>query len=288
MSSILKSLKKLEEEKSGQKQGSSNVSRDILKGDVPKRKSKSGPSWPVIVLLLALIAGAVLFMRSPATVPVAETTVPVTPAQTQGAALPGGEQAAQVQTATAGKPSTTAATAATAQAVVTASKETAEALKTTAAALQDTAKVLKDKVVVPKEAVVVAPVVAKPKKVSRPTPKPVTAPVKEVVASEPEKKIDLARAFPAPAPKIKPVPMPADSRTAVWSLANQKGSTTPLLKVSEIHWRKDVRERLAVVNDLPVMEGVVIDGAKVDRIFKDRIRFVVNGQYQEVLVSAQR
>lgn len=285
MSSILKSLKKLEEEKSGQKQGSSNVSRDILKGDVPKRKSKSGPSWPVIVLLLALIAGAVMFMRSPATVPVADTTVPVTPAQTQVAALPGGEQAAQAQTATADEPSTTAATA---QAVVTASKETAEALKTTAAALQDTAAVLKDKVVLPKEAVVVAPAVAKPKKVNRPTPKPVAAPVKEVVATEPEKKIDLARAFPAPAPKIKPVPLPADSRTAVWSLANQKGSTKPLLKVSEIHWRKDVRERLAVVNDLPVMEGVVIDGAKVDRIFKDRIRFVVNGQYQEVLVSAQR
>lgn len=285
MSSILKSLKKLEEEKSGQKQGSSNVSRDILKGDVPKRKSKSGPSWPVIVLLLALIAGAVMFMRSPATVPVADTTPPVTPAQSQVATLPGDEQAAQVQTATTSEPSTAAATA---QAVVTASKEPAEALKTTAAALQDTAAVLKDKVMVPKEAVVVAPVVAKPKKVSRPTPKPVTAPVKEVVASEPEKKIDLARAFPAPAPKIKPVPMPADSRTAVWSLANQKGSTKPLLKVSEIHWRKDVRERLAVVNDLPVMEGVVIDGAKVDRIFKDRIRFVVNGQYQEVLVSAQR
>lgn len=285
MSSILKSLKKLEEEKSGQKQGSNNVSRDILKGDVPKRKSKSGPSWVVMVLLVAFVAGAVMFLRSQGPTPVAETALPVESAPGQVATLPGGEQASQAQSATSGDPSSTVATT---QDVVTASKETAEALKTTAAALQDTAAVLKDKVIVPKEAVVAAPVASKPKKVSKPAPKPVADPVKEVVGSQPEKKIDLAGAFPAPPPKIKPVPMPADSRTAVWSLSNQKGATKPVLKVSEIHWRKDVRERLAVVNDLPVMEGVVIDGAKVDRIFKDRIRFVVNGQYQEVLVSAQR
>lgn len=281
MSSILKSLKKLEEEKAGQKQGSNNVSRDILKGDVPKRKSKSGPSWQLIVLLLALIAGAVLFLRSPQPAPVVETT-PTAPIQDQVTKLPAAESTTQAQPAVGNEPP---AADATARGVVAASKETAEALKTTAAALQDTAAVLKDKVIVPKEAVAVVPPASKPKKVSKPASTP--APAKESVASAPEKKVDLANAFPAPPPKIKPVPMPPDSRTAVWSLANKKGSSKPVLKVSEIHWRNDVRERLAVVNDLPVMEGVVIDGAKVDRIFKDRIRFVVNGQYQEVLVSSQ-
>ncbi|MHB1398376.1 MAG: hypothetical protein ACYDAI_11910 [Trichloromonadaceae bacterium] len=276
MSSILKSLKKLEEEKSGHKQGSSNVSRDILKGDVPKRKSKSGPSWVVMILLVAFVAGAVMFLRSPAPLQVAETS-PSDPSQTP--LLPAGGEAGNQETAAA---------VTTAQDVVSASKETAEALKTTAAALQDTAEVLKDKVIVPKAAAVATPATSKPIRVSKPAPKPVAAPVKEVVVSGPEKKTDLAGAFPAPPPKIKPVPLPAEARTSVWSLANQKGSTKPVLKVSEIHWRNDVRERLAVVNELPVMEGVVIDGAKVDRIFKDRIRFVVNGQYQEVLVSAQR
>lgn len=285
MSSILKSLKKLEEEKSGQKQGSSNVSQDILKGDSPKRKSKSGPSWVVMFLLVAFVAAAIMFLRSPAPIPVANTVPPVSSAPTQVASLPGGEQTTQAQTATIDAPPSSATTV---QDVVIASKETAAALKTTAVALQDTAELLKDKVIVPKETEVAAPAASKPKKVSKPAPKPVAAPVKDVVAGEPEKKIDLAGAFPAPPPKIKPVPIPAEARTSVWSLANQKGSTKPVLKVSEIHWRKDVRERLAVVNDLPVMEGVVIDGAKVDRIFKDRIRFVVNGQYQEVLVSAQR
>ena len=90
MSSILKSLKKLEEEKAGQKQGSSNVSRDILKGDVPKRKSKRGPSWVVMILLVALVAGAVIFLRSPAPHQVAETS----PSDTsQTPSLPAGEQA---------------------------------------------------------------------------------------------------------------------------------------------------------------------------------------------------
>lgn len=285
MSSILKSLKKLEEEKSGHKQGSSNVSRDILKGDVPRRKSKSKFPWVLMALLVALVAGAVLFLRSPAPVQVAVAPPAASFAPAQIPALPAGEQANQAQIAD-NQEATAALT--TAQDVVSASKETAEALKTTAAALQDTAAVLKDKVMVPKEAVAAAPATPRPNKVSKPAPKPVAAPAKAVVASEPQKTIDLAAAFPAPPPKIKPVPMPADSRTAVWSLSNQKGATKPVLKVSEIHWRNDVRERLAVVNELPVMEGVVIDGAKVDRIFKDRIRFVVNGQYQEVLVSAQR
>lgn len=282
MSSILKSLKKLEEEKTSQKQGSNNVSRDILKGDVPKRKAKSGPSWQIIVLLLVLIGGAVLFLRTPTPVPVAETP-PGGSTQPMVAALPSGETTAEPQPGVASEPP---AAEATAREVVEASKETAEALKTTAAALQDTATVLKDKVMVPQDVVAVAPPASPPKKVRKPAAAP--APAKEKVASAPEKKIDLANAFPAPAPKIKPVPMPPDARTAVWSLSNKKGATKPVLKVSEIHWRNDVRERLAVVNDLPVMEGVVIDGAKVDRIFKDRIRFVVNGQYQEVLVSTER
>jgi general secretion pathway protein B len=285
MSSILKSLKKLEEEKSGHKHGSSNVSRDILKGDVPRRKSKSKFPWVLMVLLVAFAVGAVLFLRSPAPVPMAATAPAAVIAPAPVPALPAGEQGNQAPTA-ANKDAATAVP--TAQEVVSASKETAEALKTTAAALQDTAEVLKDKVMVPKEAVVAAPAPAKPKKVSKPASKPVAAPAKDVAASEPQEKIDLAAAFPAPPPKIKLVPVPAEARSSVWSLANQKGSTKPVLKVSEIHWRKDVRERLAVVNELPVMEGVVIDGAKVDRIFKDRIRFVVNGQYQEVLVSAQR
>ncbi len=281
MSSILKSLKKLEEEKAGQKQGSVDVSRDILKGDIPRCKAKGTPVWPLLLLLVLLGVGGILLLRSPSPQPVATATAPTAEAKPAVAKV---EPATQPPPATEGTGSPGAGTTLE---LVSASKETAEALKTTAAALQNTAAVLKDKVVVPREAVVVAPVAAKPKIAVKPAPAKEVETKAAVVQAE-EKKIDLASVFPAPPPKVKPVPVPPEARDAVWSLNNRKGTTKPVLKVSEIHWRNDVRERLAVVNDLPVMEGVVIDGAKVDRIFKDRIRFVVNGQYQEVLLPAQR
>lgn len=59
-------------------------------------------------------------------------------------------------------------------------------------------------------------------------------------------------------------------------------ATFPELRVSEIHYQYDVKNRLAVVNDLPVMEGTIIEGVKVDRILPDRVRFLLNGRYREV------
>jgi len=40
-----------------------------------------------------------------------------------------------------------------------------------------------------------------------------------------------------------------------------------------------------VVNDLPVMEGTIIEGVKVDRILPDRVRFALNGQYREIRLT---
>ncbi|AJF06641.1 hypothetical protein [Geoalkalibacter subterraneus] len=75
-----------------------------------------------------------------------------------------------------------------------------------------------------------------------------------------------------------------ESGKSRWTTASAAGAF-PELKVSEIHYQYDVENRLAVVNDLPVMEGTVIDGARVDRILKDRVRFIFNGQYKEIRVS---
>jgi general secretion pathway protein B len=76
----------------------------------------------------------------------------------------------------------------------------------------------------------------------------------------------------------------AGSGKSRWTTATAAGEF-PELKVSEIHYQYEVENRLAVVNDLPVMEGTVIDGARVDRILKDRVRFIFNGQYKEIRVS---
>ncbi|HTP64662.1 MAG TPA: general secretion pathway protein GspB [Geobacteraceae bacterium] len=60
---------------------------------------------------------------------------------------------------------------------------------------------------------------------------------------------------------------------------------TPSLKVSGIAWQKDGADRLAVVNGRTVAEGGVIEGARVDEIFPDRVRFSHAGRKFEVTLG---
>ena len=52
----------------------------------------------------------------------------------------------------------------------------------------------------------------------------------------------------------------------------------PSLRVSGIAWQKDGADRLAVVNGRSVTEGGVIEGARVEEIFPDRVRFSLAGR----------
>jgi len=56
----------------------------------------------------------------------------------------------------------------------------------------------------------------------------------------------------------------------------------PTLVVTGIAFQQDQSGRLAVVNDLPVMEGTVIEGARIEEILEDRVRFEFNGRSFEV------
>ena len=47
----------------------------------------------------------------------------------------------------------------------------------------------------------------------------------------------------------------------------------PALNVSGIAWQKGGAERFAMVNGRPVAEGAVVEGARVEEIFPDRVRF---------------
>jgi general secretion pathway protein B len=51
----------------------------------------------------------------------------------------------------------------------------------------------------------------------------------------------------------------------------------PDLEVEEIVYHQLATSRLAVINDLPVMEGTDIDGARVEEILVDRVRFSFRG-----------
>jgi general secretion pathway protein B len=50
-------------------------------------------------------------------------------------------------------------------------------------------------------------------------------------------------------------------------------SDIPALIVSGIAWQKGGAERFAMVNGRPVAEGATVDGARVEEIFPDRVRF---------------
>lgn len=53
------------------------------------------------------------------------------------------------------------------------------------------------------------------------------------------------------------------------------------LAVSDIAFQAEREARLAIVNDLPVMEGTVIEGARVEEILADRVRFSRAGEMFE-------
>ena len=59
----------------------------------------------------------------------------------------------------------------------------------------------------------------------------------------------------------------------------------PVLKVTGIGWQKDNANRLAVVNGRPVTEGSVIEGARVEEILPDRVRFSINDRSLEIPVG---
>lgn len=59
----------------------------------------------------------------------------------------------------------------------------------------------------------------------------------------------------------------------------------PILIVSGIIFQPERETRLAIINDLPVMEGTHIEGAEVIEILADRVRFAWAGKFIEVELS---
>jgi general secretion pathway protein B len=80
----------------------------------------------------------------------------------------------------------------------------------------------------------------------------------------------------AKTPVLAPPAKPAASAVVPQQTAR------PNLVVSGIVFQPDRQARLAVVNDLPVMEGTVIEGARVEEILADRVRFAWEGRTVEV------
>ncbi len=91
-------------------------------------------------------------------------------------------------------------------------------------------------------------------------------------------------ARPAPvtvAPPPQPVEPPkTEKSTAPFVPAAESGP--PALKVTGIGWQKGNADRLAIVNGRAVSEGAVVEGARVEEIFPDRVRFSFNDKTFEI------
>jgi len=280
MSSILKALRKLEEEKAAMGEGRTDLARDILKRSAPRRNSASSLALKVVFFLLLSIGLVVilwLLIGSSETDPTATLTSPparpaaVEPVRKIPIIVPPAPEPnqAQAQPRTENPPST--------ETVPPAERPVSE---------PKVAEVKIEPVVIPlppatkREAVEqsAASKVAR----SAPTIAVPEIPVVKVVPVAPPFVPDSTL---QPAPETTPVAVP--SSEAISPLAEPSPAAAspevvpaslPVLTVTAVAYRPKPEERLAVVNDLPVMEGTSIDGVQIVEILPEGVRFSWQGQ----------
>ncbi|MRR53857.1 MAG: hypothetical protein EG822_05005 [Deltaproteobacteria bacterium] len=144
---------------------------------------------------------------------------------------------------------------------------------------------------------VTVPTSAQPSRADSPrvsTPEPATVP--SAVANRPAEN-DLSRAGevslkgglqgsvkPAIAPRrVVPQPQAAlPPRPEPAPVPQSPKSSPPALTVTGIAWEKDSPVHLAIVNGTSVVEGSLVNGAKVEKILPDRVRFTFENRSFDV------
>lgn len=258
MSSILKALRKLEDEKAALGEGRVDLARDILKRSAPVRNNSSALVLKIVffgVLTIAVIAGGWLLLTptAPSDVPSASETTqkpPVVVVEKQPIIDAPSLRNAKPSMEKRSSPQPPKATTYRKEEVITIA-ESAEVIPSQSG----TVKSEKISVVVPIE------------------PEVKVAEIEKIAVSEPVKPEPVASAeIPAN------VSTPVVPRIELTVTEQVFPAGVPALLVTAIAYKPAPGERLAVVNDLPVMEGTSIDGVQIVEILEDRVRF----SWQEV------
>ncbi|GFE57923.1 general secretion pathway protein GspB [Geobacter sp. AOG1] len=222
MSSILKALQKLEQEKSSRRQVAPDVAVDIVKPPAPKHRSP----W----LIPGAMAGVTLL------------AVLITYAAMGGFARTGPKPVAIPPIGT----------------------------------LPEKVAASVPPVVSPTPAVRL-PATSLPASQKRQAP-PMSLPATRAVASKsaplPPQQVVPQPESPVQAPPTVPAKMDPVSPPAAPPL--------PTLKVTGIAWDKDSSSRLAMVNGAAVAQGGMVEGARVEEIYPDRVRFAAGKRSFEV------
>ncbi len=284
MSSILKALKKLEQEKARRGQGSLNIAHDILRHG-PRRKRRTSPLGVVPVVALALLAAVAgyLLRGDPAgsDLPmsaVVESPVPALPSHVpEPVVLP--------------EPTSPPAVVVTPEVAPTPPLVDQEVV---------------EEVLSPEPVIVRAPRTEKAAAPAAPVAEPVGANAERsaIKAAAPAAPIDAESSLPGAGkgagPRTPAVPIAAiDPVSDVANKTPDGASATRIdgerrlisvpqtppdpvvaappvpLVITAIAFQDDRRARLAVINGLPVMEGGVVAGARVEEILRDQVRLVL-------------
>lgn len=223
MSSILKALKKLEDENSANRPAPLKIDSDILRGETPKRYSTTG----VVLTALLLFAGGsiatYLFMKqasSPAS--------PVTSNEITSSSAP--------------------------------------RIRITQSTDVKTEKL--------PESIEIAP--AKNPQIHKTT-----------VASTPQIRSGATKSDRNGSLPQKNPPAKIDDRNIVKTVTAIQPqppvkTAAPVLRVNGIAFQDGTSDNVAIVNGIPVSDGAIVEGAKVESIHKNRVRFSHNGVSFEV------
>lgn len=224
MSSILKALQKLEQEKSTRRRGAPDVAADIVKPAAARQRSQwLIPAAMAGMIILAVIVTYTLmggFSRHTA-VPAAAVPPMVSPPK---------------EIATMAPPAVS---------------EVTEIISPARPILDNRKKQGQSQSAPELPAGTAVPQHAPPLQHPSPLPEPQGQPAPPVQA------------------KVEPVTQPATP-------------PLPALKVTGIAWQKDNASRLAMINGAAVLEGGTVEGARVEEIFPDKVRFTIGKRIIEV------
>lgn len=242
MSSILEALKKLEEEKATRLSGADNIAGKVVRSN---RRIRQRPGWwlPAGMACAAVIAAAATYIFTGGFFAANRQAPPAGPAPSSPS------QAAAVSPA---------APPQAAQPVAVPPAASAQAPQSVATPPVRSASPPRSPAMGPRNR---APAFSPHPAVVRPVPVRNNVPPQQTEPRAAERH--------AP-PQTATLPQPTVS------------TSLPKLTVTGIGWQKDNADRLAIVNGRAVPEGAVIEGARIEEIFPDRVKFSMGDQTFDV------
>ena len=237
MSSILKALKKLEEEKNVRRPGTVAIDADILKPETSK--PRFSPSSMVLLAMLIFGGGSVATYF---------IMLKILPPQRLSQAVP----ANKVRPDTSPAPSAPRSDATPPSAILPTETLPAAVIVVPSQTLSRSEQIR----TLPKT-VVSQPVVRRTEQktvTAKPSPPPAL----------------LSPTLPHPQP-VAALPSPPTSKAAV-----------PRLRVNGIAFQKGSADNMAIINGTPASNGSAVEGATVEEILKDRVKFSFRGESFEI------